>query len=107
MEFTFNFTRVFCAALAALSPLLLFLVALVSMLGVIVGRLEKWKVLDSLYFAFITATTVGYGDMRPSHTTSKIVAILIALVGTVLTGIVVAIGLYAVQSVVNDLHSSQ
>ena len=107
MEFMFNFIRVFASALIALSPLLLLFAAVITMLGVILGRIERWNMLDSVYFAFITATTVGYGDIKPSHSISKIVAILIALVGIVLTGIFVAIGLYAVESAISDLRLSQ
>ncbi len=107
MEITFNFIKVFASALIALSPLLLVFATVIAMLGVIIGRIERWNMLDSVYFAFITATTVGYGDIKPNDSISKIVAILIALIGIVLTGILVAIGLYAVESAISGLRLSQ
>ena len=60
-------------------------------LGQIVGHIESWKRFDALYWSFITATTVGYGDIRPSYRSSRVLSILIALTGLVFTGIIVAI----------------
>jgi len=64
-------------------------------LGQIVGRRESWSKFDSLYWSFITATTVGYGDIRPLQKLSKTLAVIIALLGLILTGIVVALALNA------------
>lgn len=38
----------------------------------------------------MTATTVGYGDLRPEHRLSKIISIFIALTGIIFTGIILA-----------------
>jgi len=96
METTFEFLGVFYEILVLLSPILVFLVGVVIGLGLLVGRLEGWSRVDSLYYAFITATTVGYGDLKPRRVASKCTAIGIALVGVVLTGIIVAAALNAV-----------
>jgi voltage-gated potassium channel len=58
---------------------------------VFVGRIEGWNKFDSIYWSFITAMTVGYGDLRPSKKRSKILSIIIAFVGFMLFGIIVAI----------------
>jgi voltage-gated potassium channel len=50
---------------------------------------------DSFYWSFITATTVGYGDVRPERRVSRILSILIALVGLTLTGILIAVAIHA------------
>ncbi len=91
MDFTFTFLETFLYGLYFTVPLLLLIVLITICLGQIVGRIESWKKFDALYWSFITATTVGYGDIRPSYRTSKILSVLIALTGLVFTGIIVAI----------------
>jgi len=90
--FTFEFLRMFLNGLFYGAPLLLALLSLIVVMGIVVGRSEGWSRSDAIYYAFITATTVGYGDFRPARLTGKSVAILIAMTGLVLTGIIVAIG---------------
>lgn len=46
-------------------PVLSGLIGTVIALGVTIGLLEDWPLFDSIYFAFITALTVGYGDFVP------------------------------------------
>ena len=50
---------------------------------------------DGFYWSFVTATTVGYGDLRPGKRGSRIVALLIATLGPALTGILIAIAVRA------------
>ena len=91
MEFTLTFIQLFFRALNLSSPLLLFLCFIVISIGLTVGTIEKWSKFDALYWTFITATTVGYGDFRPLKKRSKILAILLALIGLMFTGIIVAL----------------
>ena len=44
--------------------------------GTIMGRVEGWSLLDSIYYAFITAVTLGYGDFSPATKTGRLWAIL-------------------------------
>ncbi len=67
------------------------LCALIILLGAIVGNIESWKFFNAIYWAFITALTVGYGDIRPLHKVSRVLSVIIALIGIMLAGIVVAI----------------
>ena len=94
---TLIFIKVFFKGLLALAPIILFLLAIIVVLGSIIGKKENWTKIDALYFAFITATTVGYGDLRPSKNVSKILSIIIAITGLILTGLIVAIALHAVE----------
>jgi voltage-gated potassium channel len=96
MEFTFIFMRLFFEGLAFVGPLLFFLGLFITFLGQIVGRRESWNRFDALYWAFITATTVGYGDIRPMSRLSKSLSVIIALVGMIFTGIMVALAVNAV-----------
>ena len=76
-------------------PLLLSLAAAITVLGQAVGTREGWSRFESLYWSFITATTVGYGDIRPLKPGSRMFAVLIAFLGLVLTGILIAVAVHA------------
>jgi voltage-gated potassium channel len=92
---TVTFFKQFFRGLSLTSPLLLSLAVAITLLGQAVGRKEGWTRFDSLYWSFITATTVGYGDIRPVKQRSKVLAILIAFLGLVLSGIVIAVAVEA------------
>jgi voltage-gated potassium channel len=104
MKFTFDFLDMFVTGLFYIAPLLVSMLLVIVVLGHSLGRLEGWSRLDSIYYAFITATTVGYGDFHPRKRLSKILAIVIAFVGIVFTGIVVAIALNAGQHAFKETH---
>lgn len=73
------------------------LLALKAALGLMVGRIEKWTAFDSIYFAIITALTVGYGDIAPRSIAGKSLTMLIALLGIAFTGILVAVAVQSLQ----------
>jgi len=92
---TLTFLKQFGIGLYLTFPLLLSLAALITLLGQAVGRKEDWSRFNSFYWSFITATTVGYGDIRPAKHGSRILAILIAFLGLVLSGIIIAVAVNA------------
>ena len=92
---TVTFLREFGLGLWLTLPLWLSLAAIISVLGQIVGRQEGWARFDSFYWSFVTATTVGYGDMRPTTRVSRGIAIVIALFGLTLTGMLIAVAPHA------------
>lgn len=98
MVFTFKFIHLFLLGVFYSSPLLVMLVLVIAALGQLIGRREGWTRSDALYYAFITATTVGYGDIVPRQSRSRLWAIVIALLGVMLTGLIVALGLQAAQA---------
>ena len=91
MEFTIAFIRLFAWSIYLVLPLLAFLGLVIVVLGLLVSQIEKWNRFDALYWSFITATTVGYGDIRPLQKLSKVLSVLIAIVGMMLTGLIIAI----------------
>ncbi|MEM6792438.1 MAG: potassium channel family protein [Acidobacteriota bacterium] len=99
MESTLEFLLIFAEALAVglylVAPVLFCLNLLIFGLGAVVGKKEGWPLFDALYWSFITGTTVGYGDLTPKQRGSKLLAVLIVLMGLILSGILVAIGVRA------------
>ena len=103
MELTGAFLLHFAWSLYLVGPLLIFFVLLILFLGQVVGRLEKWVPFDALYWSLITATTVGYGDIRPKKAWSRMLSIAIALNGLIVTGIIIAIGINTVTYAIEHL----
>lgn len=76
--------------------------------GFLIALFDQKAVSESLYLAFITSLTVGYGDLCPETWPSRIVSIGIGLNGLLLTGIVVAIAIKALElSFSEELNQAQ
>ncbi len=62
---------------------LLFILSLFTLaLGVVFYSFhEGWSLIDSLYFAISTLTTVGYGDFVPTTSLSKLFTSLYIIIG--------------------------
>jgi potassium channel subfamily K len=53
--------------------------------------IEQWPIVDSLYFAVVTLTTVGYGDIGPKGSDAKIVTMCMQILGVGLVGLALGI----------------
>src|SRR5215467_13175975 len=73
--------------------------------GLMVTWHEGWRLGDGLYFTFITGLTIGYGDLVPHQPLSRFFAIVIGSSGTVLTSLVAAIAVQALQTAVSAAGS--
>jgi hypothetical protein len=73
------------------------LVAVQLMLGAFVSLLQGWPLGDAFYFTFVTAFTIGYGDLVPKGFLARLIAMVIGLTGVLLTGLIAAIGVRALQ----------
>jgi Ion channel len=47
-------------------PILSALLTLIVALGLVIGLLEGWSIHESIYFAFVSGLTIGYGDLAPT-----------------------------------------
>jgi len=95
MQLIIDFGRLFLLGIYFISPILLIFAFIVFALGQIVGRMESWNKFDAFYWSFITAFTVGYGDIRPVRKGSKMISMFIALIGIIFTGIIVSVNVVA------------
>ena len=95
MDFSIAFVIFFVHHLFLISPLLGLLLFIITSIGLVVGRIEKWRMFNAVYWSLITALTVGYGDYRPTHKISKFLSIVIVFSGLIFTGIMVALALDA------------
>jgi hypothetical protein len=77
-----------------LSAVLLFQLAL----GLLVGFLEGWAAGETVYFTFVTGLTIGYGDLVPRNWITRMLALMIGLSGILVTGLVAAIAVRAMQA---------
>ena len=79
-----------------LRSVILTLAACLTLGAALIAHFEKLPFADALYFACVTGLTVGYGDISPTTTGGRITAVLVALVGVVFSGLIVAAALRAV-----------
>ena len=79
-------------------PILSGLLLLMTILGATIGFLERWKFTEGIYFAFVSGLTIGYGDFVPKRPVSRTLAIAIGFLGILLTGLVAAVGVQALNA---------
>lgn len=79
-------------------PILSGILVLMAGLGLLIGRIEDWRISDALYFTFVTGLTIGYGDLTPRHLSSRMLALAIGFAGIVLTGLVAAVAVQALRA---------
>ena len=83
-------------------PILSGVLVVIAGLGLLIGRIEDWRVSEALYFSFVTGLTVGYGDFVPRHLSSRVLAVFIGFAGIVLTGLVAAGSVQALWAAETD-----
>ena len=69
--------------------------------GYLISRFDNVQLEEAVYFAFITAFTVGLGDIAPRSRVARIVTVLLAFLGLLLMGMLVAIAVHALDIALN------
>ena len=94
-RFIGDFLRIAVDGIELQLPILGFLLLLIVAGGVLIGWLDGMPVRDGTYLAFITALTIGYGDVTPDAPAARLVAVLVGVLGLALSGLVVAVTVHA------------
>ena len=92
-----RFNRYFFHALSKIRGIVFGLFAWLVVDAAAIAYFEKLPFADALYFTFVTGLTIGYGDIAPVTIAGRVVAILTGLVGILITGLIVAVAVYAVR----------
>ena len=92
-----RFTQYFFQTLFRVWNVVVGLIAWLVINAAAIAYFEKISFGDALYFTFVTALTVGYGDIAPATIAGRIVAIMTGFVGIIITGLVVAVAVYALK----------
>jgi voltage-gated potassium channel len=101
----FRFLREFFRVIGALSLVISLLLAEFFALACVLYLAERTQALpgtpqgfaESLYFSAVTGLTIGYGDLVPHTVLGRSISLLLALHGIVLTGIVAAAAVKALE----------
>lgn len=83
-------------------PILSGLLTLMAALGAVIAVIEGWPLTEGLYFAFVSGLTIGYGDLVPKSPLARLLAVGIGFTGVLLAGLVVAVGVQALQGAARD-----
>jgi len=65
------------------------------------------KLSETIYFCFITALTIGFGDVVPSSNLGRIDAAALGLIGLLTGGLVVAAAVRAVQEAARKAEEAE
>ena len=94
-----NFFAGLLAELRVLWPVLSGLITAIVVLGVVAGLVEGWSLQESVYFAFVSGLTIGYGDLAPKTLLARTIAIFIGLCGVLFTALMAAVAVKALSGV--------
>ena len=97
-----NFIAGLLTGLRVVWPILSVLLGLIVALGLVIGTIEGWSVHESIYFAFVSGLTIGYGDLAPKSLLTRLLAILIGICGVLVTALVAAIAVKALTVATDD-----
>ena len=94
-----DFAAGLLVGLRVMWPILSALLGTIVALGVVIGLIEGWSLQESVYFAFVSGLTIGYGDLAPKTLLTRALAILIGVCGVLLTALVAAVAVKALTVV--------
>ncbi len=101
------FVRYFFRLVHFTRGVLLVLLAALLVATALIALVEDWTLGRALYFTLITGMTVGYGDIVPTTGLGRIISVVIAMIGIVYVGIIVAIATRALTQAVEERYRNR
>lgn len=93
-----TFFGIFLRIIYVVRKVLLTLIVFIFIMGVLLSIVEGLSLMDGIYFAFVSALTVGYGDIVPHTIIGRTIAVfLLPITGMLITGIMVAAAINAID----------
>ena len=93
------FIRGLFTGLRVVWPVISALLVTIVTLGLVIGLIEGWSIQESVYFAFVSGLTIGYGDFSPHTFATRALAIAIGVCGVLLVALVAAVAVEALIEV--------
>lgn len=87
----FNFFKQFIKCTYMIKGVLIGLIGVILAGAFIISWSENLPIFQAIYFALVTALTIGYGDITPESIMGKITSIFIGMIGMILLGIIIGI----------------
>ena len=98
-----SFLKQMIFALGHVWPVLSVLTLLIAVVGAFIAHIEGWRLTSGIYFGFVTALTIGYGDLVPKLGISRALAVMLGFVGILMTGLFASVGVFAMQRAVEQV----
>ena len=83
--------------LGELYGLLVIVAVIIVVAAVVIARSDRVPLEEAMYLAFITAFTVGFGDITPRSRGARVMCVILAFVGVIVVGILVAVAVHALD----------
>ena len=85
---------------SSIRSVLVALTILIGAGGVLLQQVESLSFWDGQYLAFVTALTIGYGDVTPDSAMGKVACIALGVIGMIAMGLVVGAASVALRNAV-------
>jgi predicted permease len=107
MQEFITFVRHLFHMLIFVRGVLLSLILILFGFALITAKVDGVPLPDALYFTFITALTVGYGDIVPTTGVTRAISVLTGFIGVIYVGLVVAVSTRALELAVREERQLQ
>ena len=94
---SWDFIQAHSALLWELAGVFAFLTLVILAGGMLLARFDGLPFGEAIYLAFVTALTVGFGDLTPRSGAARVVTVVLAFFGMLLFGILIATAVHAMD----------